>query len=178
MLAKYGAIAFATIALAMSSCGSSSKTTTASRSTDSSAIASTPQPEPAPAVPVATGRPLARAQWVTEGDSVCAGLLRQLSAESAGTRPQLVLALTQTSAYERAALTRLAVLVPPRSKKKDWEQYLTGLQHIATSTQAQVAEARAGTFQIDSPAVLAAQSLKERIDALVKSDGFAKCSRL
>lgn len=178
MLTKLGAIALATIALTTSSCGSSSKTTTTNRSTDSSTIASAPQPEPVPTVTAATGRPLPRAQWVIKGDSVCAGLLRQLSAESAGTRPQLILALTQTSAYERAALTHLATLVPPRSKKNDWEQYLTGLQQIATSTQAQVAEARAGTFQINSPAVLAAQSLKERIDGIVKHDGFAKCSRL
>ena len=179
--AHLAALALAASALAASGCGSSSKNGSTSASAGTSANTTTVQSSnPAATVPVAvaSGKPLTHAQWIAKGDAICARLSTQLAENTAKTQPELAYALAQGALYTRAALTQLAKLVPPSPKETDWQEFLTGLEEMASNSTTLSHITQAGNFNVKLPLLAATELIQKRIQVVSKHNGFKHCSRI
>jgi hypothetical protein len=168
--------------LVLYGCGGSSK----GGSTGSTAVtkpaattsASQPNASPSTSVTVASGAPLTRASWIAEGDSICARLNAQLAVTDVKTARDFARALPQAAAYERAALARLAALVPPASKRRDWQEFLRYTQEGAANTAKLGQSAQGANFVLTGPLVASTQKIRLHAAAVAKRDGFKVCATL
>jgi ABC-type transport system substrate-binding protein len=186
LLTHLATLALAASALAASGCGGSSKSASTSAATTpattSVATAATTAPtSTTPAttttVTVATGKPLTRSAWIAKGDVICARLITQLSSGAPKSSRELAHALVQSAAYERAELAQLAKLVPPSSMETDWQEFLTGINEIATNSATLGETAQSGTGTLNIPLLRVTQQIENHTNAVAKHDGFKHCSR-
>jgi hypothetical protein len=182
---QLAALVLATTALAAAGCGSSSKsgsaTTAASTAAPSTTVATTTTSNrlpPAVTVPVASGKPLTRAQWLAKGDAICAHLFKELKPLSIKGTEELPRVLPQAAAYERAAVAELAKLVPPASKARHWQTILRTTLRSAEA-EAKLAEyGKLGAAITKSPVATAMIALQKHLGEMAKHEGFKVCSRL
>lgn len=174
------AVALAATTLAASGCGGSSKTAASSSSASTTpattATVATPPPTTTAAATVATGNPLTPAQWIAQGDAICARLNAQINAIRVRSSADLARALPQIAAYEQAGLTQLVKLVPPASRASDWKQYLTDLRQSAINSRKVAESAHGPQFTLSAPLVAATSRINEGLKAIAKRDGFKECS--
>jgi hypothetical protein len=178
-------LVLAATTFAAAGCGSSSKggsattaASTAALSTTVATAASSNTVPPAVAVPVASGKPLTRAQWLAKGDAICARLFRKLEPLAIKKIRELPRVLPQAAAYQRAAVAKLAKLVPPTSKAGDWQVFLRTTLRSA-ETEAKLAEyGKLGEAITRSPVGTAMVALQKHLAEMAKHDGFKVCLRL
>ncbi len=177
--AQLVALALAATTLLASGCGGSSKTTSSTAAVTAPATVATPTPT-ATATPIkfASGRPLTRAKWIAEGDAICAHTDRRLAAISVTSTRELVHALPQAAAYEKAEVRDLSKLVPPASMAGDWAQIVNDLQIFAEDSIkiAQYAEVKNASAGV--PLVHAQNNIHKQMAAVARRDGFKQCSRI
>jgi hypothetical protein len=157
-------------ALVMSSCGSS-KTGSASNS------ASTAAKIPAAAtVPVATGKPLTRAQLIAQGDAICANAKAKIKTLVGNTKAEIINLLPQGAIYYNAEAENLSKLVPPASLSRDWKKIVDDIESVSQYTNGTARYAK--EKQEKTAARFYKQSLKAREQALIIAahDGFKNCS--
>ena len=165
-------------ALSLASCGSSSKTTVTTGGTQAaSTTVSTTAPATLPTVTVhvATGTPLSTAAWHAQAERICARLNSALNAVKVKTVSELEASLPQAAANERTEVAELSKLVPPASKAKDWEQFLTDSLRWAEVSD-ELAKSAGGPGTLKTPLAIAARSLHEHFALLIRHDGFRECS--
>lgn len=171
-------------ALVASGCGGSSKTSpasrTASRSVPPTKVSATMQTEPqipTSGIPLASGRPLSKAEWIKRGEAICTRSNTRAAAITATQPREYATALPQIALYVRLEARELSKLVPPTPKAHDWARYVDGLwlasQYAVEAANKLKAKA---TFQTARSALIRANSLHEEIDKIAKRDGFTECA--
>jgi hypothetical protein len=154
-------------ALVASGCGGSSKGASTAASAANAAVASGAKP---------SGKPLSRLELIARGDAICYRLNARRSS-STMSRPQdyerIVPAL---AAYELAATTEMAQLVPPASMAHDWQRMVAGSRTIAETTGRfhTYAEASGNKFAHEMDLVLG-KGIDELTQA-AKHAGFKDCA--
>lgn len=191
MLHAYLAFLVAASVLVAAGCGGSSKTTTTSTSTTSASTADTTTttgttvagttitsipPAPIVSVKVASGKPLTRSQWIAKGNEVCGRLKAELEAIKVKATGELPRVLPQVAATERAEIAQLATLVPPSSKRSDWQQFLNISLQRAEDTARTVALARLGDAISQAPIFATVRGLQRELAAIAKRDGLRECA--
>ena len=188
---KLTVLAIATTMLAASGCGNSSKTvsTTISGSTaattnaaETTSEAKAPVTTPAPSAPVkvatvqvATGTPLAKAQWIAAGDAICAHLQTELAANPVKGTKTFAVVFPQAAALERVEVSELGKLVPPRSNTKDWQTLLTKSLESAENTATLGRAAQTREIKLDDPLIVTTTKIDGEIHVIAKRDGFKHC---
>jgi hypothetical protein len=173
------ALALAAILLAASGCGSSSKTTTTSTSTASTTAAVTSastEPAKAVVVKVGTGKPLSRAQWLAQGDEVCAQVNAELASKTIKSNAEFAVVLPQAAVYEQGEVEQLVKLVPPRSKTHDWQEFLNETQQWAENSKKLGEKAQGGQFTLAAPLVTTTRKIHEKLAHRAAHDGFKECA--
>jgi hypothetical protein len=183
MLLMYlAALALAATVLAASGCGGSSKSgstsTSASAPTTTTTTASTSTTPPATTttVKVAAGKPLTHAQWIAKGDAICARLNAELAANTVKSTAEFARVLPVAAADEQAELAQLVKLVPPTSKTKDWQEFLTGTQEWAANSYKLAESSQSGSFTLKAPLVATTRKIHETLAHLAQHEGFKECS--
>ena len=171
------ALAATSLVLAAGGCGGSSKSASTEAST-SAASTTTTTAATLPNVPVAIapGRPLKRAQWIVKGDAIWSRLNTELEAVHVKKVAELVRVLPQEVAYERAAVTQLAKLVPPPSKADDWRQFLGAMLQWAEGSSELAAYAKLGDTITRSPLATATGAVHKQMNQIARYDGLMACS--
>ena len=180
--------------IAMAGCGGSSKSgqattsattttpttsstaTTATTGTGATTNAGSTATLPAVKVQIASGKPLTKAQWISQGDAICARLSKELKAVSVKVSGELPRVLPRAAAYERAAAIEFAKLVPPTSRASDWQQYVNETLQWAEGTTKVAETAKLGDAITETPLVRATTATYEHLLKLAKHDGFKVCS--
>jgi len=155
----------------ISGCGSS-KTESASNS------ASTAAKVPATAnVPIATGKPLTRAQLIAQGDAICASAKAKVKTLGGNSNAEVINLLPQAAIYYNAEAENLSKLVPPASLSRDWKKIVDDMESVSQYTNGTARYAK--EKQEKTAARLYNQGLKVREHALAIAarDGFKDCSK-
>jgi hypothetical protein len=173
-------LALAAIALSAPGCGGSSHSQSAATAASTTSAATTTTtvatpPPPTATVKLASGRPLARAEWIARGEAICTRTNTQLSATTGGER-EYPRVMPQLAVYEWTEAQELSKLVPPRAKTHDWAQIVKNLQldgdYLNTlASYFQTKNKRAGYKLLET-----AERLHEHLNAIARRDGFSECT--
>jgi hypothetical protein len=126
-------------------------------------------------VPIATGRPLARAQLIAQGDTICTGTDAKIRAISAKSTAAVINSLPQTATDYDAEVKSLSKLVPPPSMSHRWSQVVNDIQLAGEYANAAAEYAKEKYWR---PAVLLYKEglkLKARWLRIAKRAGFKVC---
>jgi hypothetical protein len=177
---SFVALLAGTAALAGSGCGGSSKTSPASNSATpkaTQAAAPTAPQVPTSTLPLASGKPLSKAEWIKMGEAICTRSNTKAATVTVTQPSEYATALPQIALYARLEARELSKLVPPTPKARDWARYVNGLwldsQYVTEAANMFKAKA---AFQTVRPAIIRANSLHEEIDKIAKRDGFTECA--
>lgn len=175
------ALALVTGALVVTGCGSSSKdsTTTVSSAPATTTTAKTVTVSaPAGAVKFASGTPLSRAQWIAQGDVICARTNTKTESSTVKSPQEFARVLPQVALYDKTEATELSKLVPPPSKVDDWKKIVNSLQLYGEYTSRVAEYALAKNEEAAHPLVLQGEKIHKQLAAIAKRDGFKACSLL
>jgi hypothetical protein len=177
---SFAALVLGTAALAGSGCGGSSKASSASSSaTPTTAHATPPTPPqiPTSGIPLASGKPLSKAEWIKRGEAICARSNTRAATVTVSKPREYATALPQIALYVRLEAHELSRLVPPTPTAHDWTRYVNGLwldgQYITEAANMFKAKA---TSQTAGAAAIRANSLHEELDRIAERDGFTECA--
>jgi hypothetical protein len=174
------ALAFAAAALVASGCGSSKSGSTSAGTASTPASATTPSTTPtvdtAPAK-LASGAPLARAQWIAAGDAICQSTHAKLATLIAHTAAETKRDLGQVAIYYVAEAESLGKLVPPKPLMHDWERIVDDIHLYGEYAGSAVQDAAANHGTIPASKLASSSKLQAEVIAIATRDGFKQCSR-
>ncbi len=173
---QFAMLALATTMFAASGCGSSKQAPTSS--TGSKTIATATSSVGTTTAPLATGKPLTRAQLIAQGDAICATATRKLTAVAARSEPELVRLLPQAAINLETEAKGLSRLVPPASMTHDWTQIINKI-HFASEYVTRVTQyIKEKQEKTAGQLYEKAGYLYKQSKAIAKRDGFKRCSRV
>lgn len=181
LLTQIAAFALAVTMLAVAGCGGSSKTTSSSKPakapTSTAAATVSTTITPATIVTVASGKPLTRAQWIAKGDAICSHMNKQIDASPAvESITDYARVLPQVAVYNKAAAAELSKLVPPASKRSDWNRVVKDIQLVGEYAVRTGEYAQANNLTAFRSLLNKGQTFYTQAAAITKRDGFKKCS--
>jgi hypothetical protein len=187
---QLAALVLAATTIAASGCGESSKSTstaTQASSTGASAATTAATPTtatstvalPAPTAPikVATGTPLARAQFIAAADAICARTNTKLAADVIVTKKEFGRVLPQVAIYDRTETNELSKLVPPAAMAHIWAHMLKDFQSYGEYTSTVARYAQANNFSAASPIINQADDVRRTLSVIAIGQGFKHCSK-
>jgi hypothetical protein len=176
--APLAALALAASALLASGCGGSSKpAASTAAATTPATTASTLTPTPPPTtLKLATGKALTRAQWIAQGDAICAHVNTEVAAISVRTVSEDARLIPQIAAYYSTEASALSKLVPPVSMASDGSRIVNGIQLVSEYLYRSAQELQAGDTSTGGQTFRAAVAVQKQPIAVARRDGFTKCT--
>lgn len=167
-------LALGAIMFAASGCGGSSKTGTTTTANTTATVATLPTTTTA--VKLATGRPLARNEWIASGDAICARANKKVSANHVRHTADYGRILPQIAIYYKAESTELSKLVPPASMTGDWTQIVNDLQILGEHLGRVGQYVQENNLEAARPLFHTALNIQKQLIAVAKHDGFKRCT--
>ena len=170
---QLAALALAVVAVTASGCGSSKSTTTTTAAQTAASTTATSSTTP---TTIATGTPLSRAQWITQGDAICESTEDKVNALAARTSAEVIDALPQAAIYYASEAESLGKITPPKSMTHDWEQIVNDIHLFGeyTNIVSQNIKQHHVAFSNELRAKIA--KLQANMIGTAKRDGFKWCS--
>jgi len=177
---QLAALAVVATVLVACGCGGSSKsgasTTTTSAAVTASDTTTTTPTSPTTTVKLATGRPLTRAKWIAEGDTICKHVNTEVAAISVVSAAEYGRLLPQIALYYSTEAQELGKLVPPTSMASDGTQLANGLQLLSEYLNRSAREFQAGHNTAGAHLFVTALKIQKQPIAVAKRAGFKMCT--
>jgi ABC-type transport system substrate-binding protein len=176
---QFAAMTLAMTALAASGCGGSSKsgsTTTAVATSTATTAVTTPLP-PVTAVKVATGTPLAHAQFIAKADAICARANVKRATINVVNKSEYARELPQAAIYDATETDELSKLVPPAALAHDWAQIVGDFRLFTEYTDTVARYAQANKLNAGVSVIQTAERIHRRLAKIAARDGLTHCAR-
>lgn len=124
-------------------------------------------------------QPLTRAQLVSKADKICAQVHDRVRAVGPAKTPQQLSVLAHKLAgFEQQQIESMRKLKPPASLASDWKQMVEGAQEIAEDAGTLSTDLQLKKEKQAGEALKQIGKVEQRLDPIVKRDGFSSCNEL
>lgn len=127
--------------------------------------------------PIVARTPLTRAQFVAQGDAICAATNSKLKALSANSTAEFVRSLPQGAIDYNAEAEDLMKLAPPPVLAHSWSQLVGYVRSVGASTMRIAEYMKEHQTKRARQLYRAALQTKAKWQAIAKRDGFRYCPR-
>jgi hypothetical protein len=150
----------------------------AAKKSSNPAAAASATPSTTQATTANSQRALTSAALISQADAICYQVNAKRASSVITSKRDMVRILPKLAAYERAAVARMANLIPPVSMANDWKLILVNANAVAqeTATLAQYANTNPHILS-GAPAIKTIVKAQEQLTQTARRDGFKDCAQ-